>query len=44
MVSGPTVMPEDPYKGQNITIKFTGTEDSTLQTSFVIDDTALTTQ
>jgi PKD repeat protein len=31
------------YKGQKITIKFTGTEDSTLQTSFVIDDTALTT-
>ncbi|MDQ1427234.1 MAG: hypothetical protein QOK39_710, partial [Acidimicrobiaceae bacterium] len=31
------------YKGQNITIKFSGTEDSTLQTSFVIDDTALTT-
>jgi hypothetical protein len=31
------------YKGQNITIKFTGTEDSTNQTSFVIDDTALTT-
>jgi len=32
------------YKGQNITIKFTGTEDSSVQTSFVIDDTALTTQ
>jgi hypothetical protein len=31
------------YKGQNITIKFTGTEDATNQTSFVIDDTALTT-
>jgi PKD repeat protein len=31
------------YKGQNITVKFTGTEDATLQTSFVIDDTALTT-
>jgi PKD repeat protein len=31
------------YKGQNITIKFTGTEDSTNQTSFVIDDTALNT-
>jgi PKD repeat protein len=31
------------YKGQNITVKFTGTEDSTNQTSFVIDDTALTT-
>jgi hypothetical protein len=32
------------YKGQNITIKFTGTEDSSRQTSFVIDDTALTTR
>jgi hypothetical protein len=29
------------YAGQTITITFTGTEDSTLQTSFVIDDTAL---
>jgi hypothetical protein len=29
------------YAGQAITIKFTGTEDSELQTSFVIDDTAL---
>ena len=29
------------YKGQNVTVKFTGTEDSSLQTSFVIDDTAL---
>jgi hypothetical protein len=28
--------------GQTITIKFTGTEDASLQTSFVIDDTALT--
>jgi Zn-dependent metalloprotease len=28
--------------GQTVTIKFTGTEDSSLQTSFVIDDTALT--
>jgi hypothetical protein len=30
------------YAGQTITLKFTGTEDSTLQTSFVIDDTSLT--
>ncbi|MEY9836298.1 putative Ig domain-containing protein [Streptacidiphilus sp. EB103A] len=30
-----------PYKGQSITVKFTGTEDSQLQTSFVLDDTAL---
>ncbi|MBR7839061.1 putative Ig domain-containing protein [Actinospica durhamensis] len=28
------------YAGQTITIKFTGTEDSEYQTSFVIDDTA----
>lgn len=28
------------YAGQTITLKFTGTEDSTEQTSFVIDDTA----
>jgi kumamolisin len=28
--------------GQTPTIKFTGTEDTSLQTSFVIDDTALT--
>jgi PKD repeat protein len=32
------------YKGQSITIKYTGTEDASLQTSFVIDDTALNTQ
>jgi hypothetical protein len=25
-----------------VTLKFTGTEDSSLQTSFVVDDTALT--
>jgi hypothetical protein len=31
------------YAGQAITLKFTGTEDSTKQTSFVIDDTALNT-
>jgi len=30
------------YAGQTITLKFTGTEGSTLQTSFVVDDTALT--
>ncbi|MFE9956244.1 S8 family serine peptidase [Micromonospora sp. NPDC005299] len=30
-----------PYAGQTVTLKFTGTEDSSLQTSFVIDDTAV---
>ncbi|MCX4745436.1 putative Ig domain-containing protein [Kitasatospora sp. NBC_01287] len=29
------------YAGKSVTLKFTGTEDSSLQTSFVIDDTAL---
>lgn len=29
------------YAGQAITLKFTGTEDASLQTSFVIDDTAV---
>ena len=29
------------FAGQTVTIKFTGSEDSSLQTSFVIDDTAL---
>jgi hypothetical protein len=29
-----------PYAGQSVTLKFTGTEDFTKQTSFVIDDTA----
>jgi serine protease len=29
------------FAGQNITLKFTGSEDSSLQTSFVIDDTAV---
>ena len=29
------------YAGQTIQIKFTGTEDVSLQTSFVVDDTAL---
>jgi hypothetical protein len=32
------------YIGQTVTIKFTGTEDSSLQTSFLIDDTALDVQ
>lgn len=31
------------YAGQSVTLTFTGTEDSSLQTSFVIDDAALTT-
>jgi PKD repeat protein len=30
------------YVGQSITLKFVGTEDSSLQTSFVLDDAALT--
>ncbi|MER7419304.1 M4 family metallopeptidase [Micromonospora peucetia] len=29
------------YKGQTVTLKFTGTEDASLQSSFVVDDTAL---
>jgi len=29
------------YVGQTISLKFTGTEDASLQTSFVVDDTAL---
>ncbi|UFN42664.1 M4 family metallopeptidase [Nocardioides okcheonensis] len=29
------------YKGKTVTIRFTATEDSSLQTSFVVDDTAL---
>jgi subtilisin family serine protease len=32
------------FKGQTVRIYFLGTEDSTLQTSFVIDDTSCTTQ
>ncbi|HKS24504.1 MAG TPA: S8 family serine peptidase [Thermoanaerobaculia bacterium] len=32
------------YKGQTVRIYFLGTEDSSLQTSFVIDDTALNVQ
>jgi hypothetical protein len=31
------------YAGQSVTVKFTGTEDSTKQTSFVLDDTSLAT-
>ncbi|WP_373462458.1 M4 family metallopeptidase [Streptomyces sp. V3I7] len=31
------------FAGQTVTLKFTGVEDSSLQTSFVVDDTALTT-
>jgi hypothetical protein len=30
------------FAGQTVTFKFTGTEDASLQTSFVVDDTALT--
>ncbi len=30
-----------PYKGKAVTVKFTSTEDSSLQTSFVVDDTAV---
>ncbi|NUR63622.1 MAG: hypothetical protein HOV87_33920 [Catenulispora sp.] len=31
-----------PWAGQTITLKFLGTEDASLQTSFVVDDTAVT--
>ena len=31
------------YAGQTVTLKFTGSEDSSLQTSFVIDDNAANT-
>jgi hypothetical protein len=31
------------FAGTSVTLKFTGTEDSSLQTSFVVDDTAATT-
>ncbi|MFF0416577.1 putative Ig domain-containing protein [Kitasatospora sp. NPDC004745] len=31
------------YAGQSVTVKFNGVEDSSLQTSFVVDDTSLTT-
>jgi hypothetical protein len=33
-----------PYIGQTVVIKFTGTEDSTKQTSFVVDDVTLNVQ
>jgi serine protease len=32
------------YIGQNVTVKFTGTEDTSLQTSFVLDDVTLNVQ
>ena len=32
------------FIGQTVTLKFTGTEDSSLQTSFVVDDVTLTVQ
>ena len=31
------------YIGKSVTLKFTGTEDSSLQTSFVLDDVSVTT-
>ena len=31
------------FAGQTVTVKFTGAEDLSLQTSFVVDDTSLTT-
>ena len=33
-----------PYIGQTVTVKFTGKEDSSAQTSFVLDDVTLTVQ
>jgi len=35
-------VPLSAYAGSTVTLTFTGTEDSSLQTSFVIDDTAVT--
>jgi len=32
------------YLGQTVVVKFTGTEDASLQTSFVLDDVNLNTQ
>ena len=32
------------YRGQTVTVRFNATEDSSLQTSFVVDDTALNVQ
>jgi hypothetical protein len=31
------------FAGSSVTLKFTGTEDASLQTSFVVDDTAVNT-
>jgi aminopeptidase S len=31
------------YKGRTVTVRFLGQEDSSLQTSFVVDDVAVTT-
>jgi hypothetical protein len=31
------------YRGQTVNLRFSGTEDSTLQTSFLIDDVSVTT-
>ena len=31
------------YTGKTVTLRFVGTEDYTLPTSFVVDDTSLTT-
>jgi hypothetical protein len=31
------------FAGSTVTLKFNGVEDSSLQTSFVVDDTAVTT-
>ena len=36
-------IPLGSFAGQTVTLKFTGTEDSSLQTSFVVDDTAVNT-
>jgi hypothetical protein len=38
----PKTLNASAFAGQTVTIKFTGTEDSQKQTSFVVDDTALT--
>jgi hypothetical protein len=35
------VLQLQPHAGQKITLKFSGSEDFELQTSFVIDDTAI---
>ena len=32
-----------PYKGKTVTVKFIDAEDSSLQTSFVVDDTSVAT-